>query len=258
MTISFGSAQTNGLPLVVTAVTEGARQLLHTFPVGSATPNLVQIFAQNLDTDPLGTHTLYVAFEDSGATLLHLFTVNVPVNSGLFDVLSAVATNDSIAQLVANGASTIKVYADEASMLAVYARVDNQADAAGIVQQIPSGLIAAVQNANRFGTYVNGGVGDATEANGNIKISRAGTLSNLRAAASAAVGGGATVTVAVRVNGVSSALSLTFANADGTADKVDTDSVTVAAGDLVTFLVSCDNVGAPAANFQAVVEFQPA
>lgn len=258
MTISFGSAQTNGLPLLVTAITSGTRQLLHTFPAGSATPDLVQIFAQNLDTDPLGTHTLNVAFEDAGATILRLFTVNVPVNSGLFDVLGAAAGNEQICQLVANGATTIKVYADEASMLAVYARVDNQAAAAGIVQQIPSGLIASVQNANRFGAYVNGGVGDATEANGNIKISRAGTLRNLRAAASAAVGGGATVTVAVRVNGASSSLLLTFVNADGTADKVDTDAVTVAAGDLVTFLVACDNAGAPAANFQAVVEFQPA
>lgn len=253
MTISFGSAQTNGLPLLVTAVTSGTRQTLHTFPSGSNTPNLVQIFAQNVDTSLF--HTLYVAFEDSGATVLRLFTVNVPVNSGLFDVLGAAAGNESICQLIANGASTIKVYADTASVLNVYARVDDQSQVAGTVQGVFSGLVAAVQNANRFACPApGGGVGTATEANANIIAPRAGTIKNLAAKADAAVGGGATVTVAVRKNGATTALSLTFANADGTTLKTDTDAVTFAQGDLLTFLVACDNAGAPAANFQAAAE----
>lgn len=252
MTISFGSAQTNGLPLLVTATTSAGRQLLHTFPAGSATPNLVQIFAQNLDTSLY--HTLYLAFEDSGATVLRLFTVNVPVNSGLFDVLGAAAGNEVICELIANGASTIKVYADTASVLAVYARVDDQASTAGQVQGIFSGLVAAVQNANRFAVNAQGGTGNATEANANVMMPRAGTIKNLAAKSDAAVGGGATVTVAVRINGASTALLLTFANADGTNLKTDTDAVSFAQGDLITFLVSCDNAGAPAANLQAAAE----
>jgi hypothetical protein len=140
-------------------------------------------------------------------------------------------------------------------MVQVTAIVDDQADAAGVTSQvIASGLVAAVQNASRFAVGAQGGAGNATEANANIVMPRAGTLRNLRANVDAAVGGGATVTVSVRVNGANSALLLTFDNADGTTAKTDTDSVAVTAGDLICFKVSTDNVGAPAANFQAAVE----
>ncbi len=252
MTVSFGSGQTNGLPLLITAITQGTRQTLHTFPVGSATPNVVQVLAINEGTI---AYTLNVAIEDSGATLLRLMTVQVPVGGGMFDVFSGESADD--AALIQNGASTIKVWANVASVVSVTARVDDQSTVAGILsQELFSGLVAAVQNANRFACPAPGaGVGTATEANANVMISRAGTLRNLKAKADTTVGGGATVTVGVRVNGVTSALAVTIAAAQTTALQTDTDSVAVVAGDLVTFIVSCDNAGAPAANFQAAVEF---
>ncbi len=77
MTVSFGSAQTNGLPLLLTTgITLAARQLLHTFPAGSATPERVKVFAQNLDVIP---HTITVVLEDAGATLTRSFTAALPV-----------------------------------------------------------------------------------------------------------------------------------------------------------------------------------
>ena len=121
MTISFGTAQTNGLPLLVTAITQGTRQLLHTFPAGSATPNMVTLYAWNLTAAPA---TLHIDIEDSGGTVLRELTVGVPVGSGLFKVLSADNTED--VALIQNGGNTIKVWADIASALGVSAGVDNQ------------------------------------------------------------------------------------------------------------------------------------
>jgi hypothetical protein len=246
---TFGSGQTNGLPLLLTAITFAARQTLHTAPAGSATPNIVRVRAFN--DDAVTPHTVTIAIEDALGAVLTSVTAVVPVSAGAYDVLGESGT-----PLILNGACTLKVYADAASLVRVVAEVDDQADVAGIASQvIASGLVAAVQNASRFAVGAQGGTGQATEANANIIMPRAGTLRNLRATASAAVGGGATVTVAVRVNGASSALSLTLANADGTAVKSDTvDSVAVAVGDLVTFSVATDNAGAPAANIHAAVE----
>ncbi len=251
MTISFGSGQTNGLPLLITAITQGTRQLLHTFPVGSATPNVVRLMAWNFTSAPA---VLNVAIEDSGATLLRLLTLSIPVGGGLFDILSADNGTGDVA-LVQNGASTIKVYSDIASALGVSCSVNDQSSTSGPVSQnVASGLVAAVQNANRFAVSAQGGTGQATEANANIQMARAGTLRNLRAVMDATIGGGATVTVSVRKNGVTTALSLAFTAANTTVAQTDTDSVTFVAGDLITFLVNTDNAGAPAANVQASVE----
>jgi hypothetical protein len=84
---------------------------------------------------------------------------------------------------------------------------------------------------------------------------RAGILRNLCAVASAAVGTTASVDVTVRKNGAATALTLNFLNADGTTAKTDTDSVAVAAGDLVCFEVKETANVAPAANFHAGVEY---
>lgn len=254
MTISFGSGQTSGLPVLVTAITQGTRQTLHTFPAGAATPERVKVEVQNLDTTL--PHTLFVALEDSGVTILRLFTCTIPIGGCLTPVFSPTPeTADQ--ELVANGSCTLKVWADTASVLCAYARVDNQSSVvATIAQNFGSGLVAAVQNASRFAfPAAQGGVGTATEVNANQMIARAGILRNLKAKADAAVGGGATVTVSVRVNGATSALSVTIANAQGTTVQSDTDSVAVAIGDLVTFLAATDNAGAPAANIQAACEY---
>lgn len=253
MTVSFGSGQTNGAPLLITAITLGTAQTLHTCPVGAATPNVIGLYAFN--SAEVGV-VVSISLYDSAAALIRTFTKAVGAKAFLQPLLDE-GTDE--ADLILNGTIGVKVHADTASVISIVARVDNQVGtSAAAAENIPSGLIASVQNANRFGTFVNGGVGDATEVNGNIMMRAAGTLRNLAAKASAAVGAGAIVTVAVRINAVSSALSLTFANADGTAVKTDSDSVAVAAGDLVTFLVGCDNGGVPAAGMQAAVDFVPA
>lgn len=247
MSISFGSGQTSGLPLLLTTgLTQVTAQTLHTAVAGAATPELIKLFAINEDTV---VHTVSVEIA-IGATK-RVFTQTLGLEPGMQALLE-----NGDRELVLNGGATVKVWTDTASKVSVMAQVNNQADAAGTTSQtISSGLIAAVQAADRFGVNAQGGVGTATEANGNIIVAKAGTLTSLSAFASAAVGGGATVTVAVRKNGVDTGLLLTFANADGTTVKTDTDSVAVAVGDLITFKVTCDNAGAPAANFQAAVQY---
>jgi hypothetical protein len=248
MSTSFGSGQTSGLPLLLTTgLTQATAETLHTAVGGAATPEKIKIFAINQDTV---VHTVGVEIA-IGATK-RTFTQVLGLEAGLQPLLE-----DGDRELVLNGGATVKIWTDTASKVSVVAQVDNQADAAGTSSQaLFSGLIASVQNASRFGAGTGvGGVGTATEANAQILIPKAGTLSGLAAAASAAVGGGATVTVSVRINGVNTALLLTFANADGTTLKTDTDSVAVAAGDLVTFGVVCDNAGAPAADFQAACQY---
>ncbi len=254
MTVSFGSGQTNGLPLLLTTgLSIGTAQLLHTFPAGSATPERVKVFLQNLDTIP---HPVTVVLADAGATLTRSFSAIVPVGGSLFDIFAG--SFDGVDQeLVANGSSTLKIFTDVTSVIACYARVDNQSSVvATVAQNMGSGLMAAVQNANRFAFPApGGGVGTATEANANQMIARAGIIRNLATKADAGVGGGATCTIAARVNGASSALTISYAAADTTTVKRSTVSVAVAIGDLITFLVATDNAGAPAANFQSAMEY---
>lgn len=254
MTVNFGSAQTNGLPLLLTTgLTLATAQLLHTAAAGSATPERVKVFIQNLDTIP---HTVTIVLADSGATLTRSFAAVVPVGGALFPIFSP-GPQTADEELILNGSDTIKCFADAASVLAIYARVDNQSSVtATICQNMASGLVASVQNANRFAFPApGGGVGTATEANANQMISRAGIVRNLKTKSDATVGGGATCTIAVRVNGVTSALSISYAAADVQTLKTDTDSVAVSAGDLITCLVATDNAGAPAANFQSAWEY---
>jgi hypothetical protein len=254
--LNYGSGQTNGgLPLPVTALTAGTAQTLHTAPAGSATPNVVQINAINIDQGAPGVpatgHMLTVQIVDSTGLVIRTLQQQIPVESGMFEVL------DGGRRIVLNGTCAVKVFADVAGVILVTAIVDDQSSVAGAVSQnIASGLVAAVQNASRFAIGAQGGTGQATEANAQIAISRTGTIRNLGAKASAAVGGGATVTVTVRKNGADTAQTLTLANADGTGWKQTTGAtISVVAGDLITISVATDNAGAPAANISAAFEF---
>ena len=262
MSLTFGSAQVNGMPLIVTALTQGTAQLLHTAPAGAATPALIRLNAVNIDPGtgtpgvtptsvPPKEHTLFIQIADSGSVVKEVFQVSVPLQSGLFPVL------DGGQMLVLNGADTVKVWGDAASVLLVSAVVDDQSSVAGAVSQtIGSGLIAAVQNASRFGVSANGGTGQAAVANGSVAVSRAGIIRNLGAKVDGAVGGGATITVSVFKNGITTAQSLTLANADGTAWKQTAGAaISVVAGDLISFSIATDNAGAPAANVSAAIEF---
>lgn len=262
--LNFGNGQTNGLPLLITTgLTALTAQLLHTAPVGAATPNVIRILASNIDQGtaaipnlsvpavaPAG-HLVTVLIQDVGAVTTRTIKQMIPVESGLFPIL------EEGREIILNGTCTVKVFADAANMIQVTAIVDDQSSVAGAVSQtIGSGLIAAVQNASRFAVGAQGGTGQAAEANGQIAVARAGTIRNLGAKVDAAVGGGAALLVALRVNGAYTTQQLALANADGTAWKQTTGApITVAAGDRITFEVLCDDAGAPAANVQAAIEF---
>jgi len=251
MTISFGTGQTNGIPLLLTAVTLGTAQIVHTFPAGAATPNLLSLFATNASDNGVG---LTLALYDNTAALVWTQTLQIGARASLAPVFDQGSLE---ADLIANGTCVLRAYASSASVISLSATVDNQSETTGTVAQgMFSGLVAAVQNANRFALPApGGGVGTATEVNANVLIPRAGILRNLSAKADATIGAGATVTVAVRINGATSALSIAFTDADTTTLKSDTDSVAVAVGDLVTIMVACDNGAAPAANMQAGFEY---
>lgn len=128
------------------------------------------------------------------------------------------------------------------------------ADGASIAV-IVSGLVAAVQNAARYAVGAQGGVGQATLANGEIMIPVDGSLSDFITAPNAAVTGLASVDVTVFVNGVATALTANFLNADGTTAKTAAGPVAVVAGDLVAFEVKETADVAPVANFHASVKF---
>lgn len=121
MAITCGTGQTNGAPLLITAILLSAAQLLHTAPVGSAAPNLVSLFAFNSADHAV---QLNVSLYNSSAVLIRTFTVNIGAKAFMKPILD---DGDIQAELILNGTIAIKVHADEASVLSVTARVDDQA-----------------------------------------------------------------------------------------------------------------------------------
>ena len=83
-------------------------------------------------------------------------------------------------------------------------------------------------------------------------------MTNFRGRALTNIGGGATVSCIVRVNGVDTALAFTYDVTDTTVLKSDTGSVAVTAGQLVTIQAATDNAGAPASTMQFAVDYIPA
>lgn len=130
MTISYGSGQTSGLPLVVTAITQAGGQTLHTAIAGAGVPQRIQISAFNLDT--LLSHSLTVAiWAASGLAPIATYTIALPRNVGQYAALDPNFISVP-PELVLNGASFITVWADTASKIAVSARVNDQAGVATI------------------------------------------------------------------------------------------------------------------------------
>ncbi len=232
---TFGSGQTSGQPLLLTSTA----QVVHTAPAGSATPHRVSVSVQ-AQANANVTLEVYNSSGTKVATVTRLVKPDVGAD---FDTLDL------------NGTSVVKASTDGTGVYLI-AEVDDQTDVAGTsCQNLASGLVAAVQNASRHAVGAQGGTGQATEANANITIAKAGIIRNMRVVSDATVGGGATVTVTLRINGADSGLQQTLAAADTTVAKTDTDSVAVAAGDKVCFKVACDNAGAPAANIHACAEY---
>ncbi len=121
MAITFGTGQTNGAPLLITAITLGTAQLLHTAIAGSGTPHLVSLYAFNSSDQPiLASISLY----DSGAALIRTFTKYIGAKAYMQPVLD---DGNLDADFILNGTIAIKVHADTASVLSFCARVDPQA-----------------------------------------------------------------------------------------------------------------------------------
>lgn len=152
MTITAGSGQTSGQPLVVTAITQAAAQTLHTAVAGTGPAQRIKITAQNLD--PIHNHTLYIALCATATPTVPViqWAIALPINEG---ALSCVDPNfvATIPELTLNGATVIQVWADTASMVAASAIVNDQNGIAAITQGsaqtaglplIPTTQIAAV------------------------------------------------------------------------------------------------------------------
>lgn len=249
MTITKGTGQgSGGKGLLLTALTEATAQTVHTAVAGTAATQLLGMYAVN--NSAVAVDLTLVLEPDDGSDSV-LVTETIPARSGFYQL----SNQEGTVAVPLNDSMVVKAYASVASALTVWALVGDQASAVQ-KQIIVSGQITAVQNDDAFRT--NGVASSNVEADHQIMVPVAGTLANLNARALAAVGGGATCTCTVRVNGVDTALTLPFANADGTTLKTDTDTVAVAAGDVVTINLATDNVGAPAATFQASVDYFPA
>ena len=152
-----------------------------------------------------------------------------------------------------NDTLVVSVFASVASAITAWATVDDQAAVSANIIRYDTGHITLVQNASAF--RMNGIVSSATETVHQLVIPVAGTLTNLRARARANLGGGAEATIAVRVNAADTALVVTIAVAETTVLQTDSDSVTVAAGDLLTINAATDNAGAPATDVFCTVDF---
>lgn len=152
LTVTFGSGQTNGLPLVVTAITQAGGQTLHTAIASTGVPQRIRISAQNLD--PVNSHTLYVGVWALSALVpTVVYKIDLPINVGQ---ISSLARN-LLAQpeeLVLNGTSFITVWADTASKIAVNARVDSQGGTASVTfgSAQTSGLPLVINNTFVVGT----------------------------------------------------------------------------------------------------------
>lgn len=244
MTIIKGSGQgSGGKGLLITATTSGTAQTLHTAVAGTATTQLIKtLFVNNSDLGVLVT----VNFVPTDASATVTISETIPAQSS-WDPLSAngIPVNDTM---------VVSVFASTASVVTAWATVDDQTTTLA-AQQFTTGEITLVQNANAF--RMNGVASSTTEADHQIVIPVAGTITNLRARALANIGGGATATVVARVNGADTGLSFTLDVGDTTTLKTDSDSVAVSAGDLLTINAATDNAGAPATTVYGSIEFVP-
>jgi hypothetical protein len=259
--VTAGSAQTAGLPLTPTTQIQAPNTLptsnngllLHTAPAGAATPNVISLFAVNTDT--VGRHATIAIFATGGTVPLVAWQVNVPVNSGLYNLTDVLG----LTQLVLNGGSFIQVWASVANVLNFFACVNTQTEGSGgggtLAQMLGSGLMAGVVSAARYGLDVNGGVGTATIANAQQMMPGSGTIAKLSAVSSATMGAGSSVTCALFKNGTATTQSVTLTSANGTTVVTTTGApVSVVLGDLITFGATETLGVAPVANFQISAE----
>lgn len=239
-------AGSGGKGLLITALTAGTAQTLHTAQTGTADADIFRVMAVNNTTAGV---TVTLRFEPSDASAAVEISELIPAQSAVIPFLPdtlGFPLNDTI---------VVKAYADVASAVTLWGAVGTNQNTNGYLQRLHTGEITLVQNTDAF--RMNGVASSATEADHQIMVPVAGVLKNLRAAATTAVGGGATATVTVRVNGADTPISVSIANAQGTNIQTDSDVIAVSAGDLVVINAATDNAGAPASTVLASVEFLP-
>lgn len=261
--VTFGSGQTSGLPLLIPSVYVPGTlpilnngTLIHTAPAGAATPAVIKLSAFNLDlTSP--RHVAFGIFA-SGATVPTVsWQIALPINEGVLQACDPMGMTD----LVLNGSSFIQAWTSVANIVAVQVNVSTQVGglpgqgSGTVAQAIASGLVAAVQNASRFAVGAQGGTGQATEANAQLIAPGPGVILKLMAKADVAITGAASITAALRINGVTTAQSVVLVNANGTNVVTTTGApVAIAKGDLWDFIVQETANVAPAANIQVSAE----
>jgi hypothetical protein len=259
--VTQGSAQTAGLPLIPTTQIAAVGVLpvlntgllVHTAPTGTATPNVISLFAIN--TDVVGRHATVAIFATGGTVPIIAWQVNVPINSGLYNLTDVLG----LTQLVLNGGCFIQVWTTVSGVLSFFVNANTQTGGGSgggtVAQLLSSGLVAGVISASRYAMFQSGGTGQTTEANAQIMCPGAGTIEKLSAVASATIGAGSSVTCALRVNGVTSTQTVTITNASGTVVQTTTGApAVVALGSLLDFIVVETAGVAPVANFQVTAE----
>lgn len=251
--VTFGSGQTSGLPLLIPSVfvvgtlpVLNNGTLIHTAPAGAATPSIVRLSGFNLDT--VGRHAAIGIFALGATVPTVAWQIALPVSEGAQQIVDPLG----MTELVLNGGSFIQAWGTVANIIALQANVTTQVGSpsgATVAQAISSGLVAAVQNASRFAVGAQGGTGQATESNAQMIAPGPGVVQKLLAVSSAAIGAGASITAALRINGVTTTQSVTLTNANGTNVVTTTGAAAVLAkGDLWDFIVQETLNVAPAAN----------
>jgi hypothetical protein len=259
--VTAGSAQTAGLPLIPTTqiaavgvlpVTNSGL-LVHTAPTGTATPNVISLFAINTDT--VGRHATVAIFATGGTVPIIAWQVNVPINSGLYNLTDVLG----LTQLVLNGGCFIQVWTTVSGVLSFFVNANTQTGGGTgggtVATVLASGLVAGVISASRYAMFQSGGTGQTTEANAQIMCPGAGTVEKLSAVSSATMTAGSSVTCALRVNGVNSTQTVTLTSANGTTVVTTAGApAVVALGNLLDFVVTETLGVAPVANFQVTAE----
>jgi hypothetical protein len=250
MTITKASGQgSGGKGLLITAITQGTAQTLHTAVAGTAQTQLLGCYVVN-NQDHAVMATLVFEPEDASAAVT--ITETIPARSGLYQFTN----QDENVALPVNDTMVVKIFASEASAITAWGRVGDQASA-GQKQVIQSGMVTPVRNDLVYRT--NGLAESDVERAHQLLIPVAGTLANLRAKAPVTIDGDATVTTEVRVNGAASGMSVDVAAAQTTVIQLSPVSVAVAAGDLVTFKFVCtDHALGGTDRLLASVDFVPA
>ncbi len=121
MSLSFGSGQTNGAPLLITGTTLGAAQVLHTAIAAAGTPELIALFAFNTSDAAV---PVTVSLYDAAAVLIRSFVKLISAKAFLQPLLDDGGVE---ADLILNGTIAIKVHAETASVISMCARVDPNA-----------------------------------------------------------------------------------------------------------------------------------